>query len=152
MPNHVPFLPIAALMFMTGVGIPVLATFNSALGQQLGSPAAATFVLFTVGAIASGIVLVLAGGLPEAGRFTFERPYLYFAALFMLFYVLSITWSAPRIGLGNAVFFVLLGQIVAAATIDHFGLWGAIKAELTGRRIAGIAVMALGLYLARKQA
>ncbi len=152
MPNQASFLPIAALMFLTGVGIPVLATFNAALGQQLGSPAAATFVLFVVGAIASGIVLMVAGGLPDAGRFTFERPDLYFAALFMLFYALSITWAAPRIGLGNAVFFVLLGQIVAAATIDHFGLWGAVKSELTGRRIAGIAVMALGVYLARKQA
>jgi len=152
LPNQASFLSIAALMFLTGVGIPVLATFNAALGQQLGSPAAATFVLFIVGAIASGIVLMLAGGLPNASHFTFERPYIYFAALFMLFYVLSITWAAPRIGLGNAIFFVLVGQIVAAATIDHFGLWGAVKSELTGRRLAGIAVMALGVYLARKQA
>jgi transporter family-2 protein len=41
------------------------------------------------------------------------------------FYVLSITWIAPTFGVGNAVFFVLLGQLVSAAMIDHFGLFGA---------------------------
>ena len=152
MPHQASFLPIAALMFLTGVGIPVLATFNAALGQQLGSPAAATFVLFVVGAIASGIVLMVAGGLPDAGRFTFERPYLYFAALFMLFYALSITWAAPRIGLGNAVFFVLLGQLISATVIDHYGLLGAIRTEVDAKRIAGLAIMAIGVYLARKTA
>jgi transporter family-2 protein len=68
----------------------------------------------------------------------------------MLFYALSVTWAAPRIGVGNAVFFVLLGQLVAAAAIDHFALWGAMPSALTGRRLAGIVVMALGVYLARK--
>ena len=54
--------------------------------------------------------------------------------------------------MGNAIFFVLLGQLVAAAAIDHFGLWGAIKSTLTLRRGIGIGVMAVGVYLARKTA
>ena len=51
-----------------------------------------------------------------------------------------------------AIFFVLLGQIVAAAVIDHFGWLGAIQTAMTPKRAIGIAVMALGLYLARKPA
>jgi transporter family-2 protein len=106
-------------------------------------------VLFAVGfVIAAGIVAFT--GLPPLAAFTLERPHFYFGAVFMLFYALSVTWAAPRIGVGNAVFFVLLGQLVAAAAIDHFGLWGALRAEVTGRRLAGIAAMALGVYLARK--
>jgi transporter family-2 protein len=151
-PNHASFLSIAVLMFLTGVGIPIMATFNAGLGQQLGSPVAATFVLFVVGVVLAGAVLAIAGGMPDFSRFTFERPYIYLGAVFILFYALSITWAAPRIGVGNAVFFVLLGQLVAAAVIDHFGLWGAIKSGLTTRRISGIAVMAVGVYLARKTA
>ena len=64
--------------------------------------------------------------------------------------VRSVTWSAPRIGVGNAIFFVLLGQLIAAATIDHFGLFGALKTELTARRALGLVVMAVGVYLAKK--
>ena len=146
---HVSFLPIAAMMFAAGLGIPVFAAFNSGLGQQLGSPVAATAITFAIGlAIATVLLIVL--GFPPRASLTFERPYVWAGAIFMLFYGISIAFAAPRIGVGNAVFFVLLGQLVAAAAIDHFALWGALPAALTARRAAGIAVMALGVYLARK--
>ena len=145
------FLPIAGLMFLTGIGIPIMAALNSGLGQQLGSPLAATFAMFVVVMIVCGAMLVVTGN-TDLGRFTFERPWLYLGGLFVLFYALSVTWAAPKIGVGNAVFFVLLGQLVAAAVIDHFGLLGALKSEITLRRIAGVAVMAFGVYLAKKTA
>ena len=151
MTPHVSFWPIAGIMLLAGIGIPILATWNSALGGQLASAPAATFVLFTVGFVLSGLI-VAAVGLPPREAFSFERPHIYFAAVFMLFYALSVTWAGPKIGIGNAVFFVLLGQIVAATAIDHFGLWGAMKSSLTARRAAGIAIMALGVWLARKPA
>ncbi len=146
---HDAFLPIAAMMFAAGLGIPVFAAFNSALGQQLGGPVAATAVTFAIGLVLAVALLAFVGFPPRSG-FTFERPYIWAGALFMLFYGVSIAFAAPKIGVGNAVFFVLLGQLVAAAAIDHFALWGAMPASLTAKRAAGIAVMALGVYLARK--
>lgn len=146
------FAALAALMFLTGVGIPIMATFNGGLGVQLGSPIAASLILFGVGGLLAGGILLVVGGVPSAQAFTFERPYLYLGGLLVLFYILSITWVGPKIGIGNAVFFVLLGQIVAAAAIDHLGLWGALQSEITPRRILGIALMAVGVYLARKTA
>lgn len=143
------FSAIALLMFVSGLGIPILATLNAGLGQQIASPVAASAILFGVGALLSGALLLITG-LPDRSAFTGARWYSYAAAVFMLFYLLAITWSAPRIGLGNAVFFVLLGQLVAAAAIDHFGILGAIKTGITGRRLLGLCVMALGVYLARK--
>lgn len=137
-------------MFLTGIGIPIMATLNAGLGQQLGSPVAATFVLFVVGVMLAALVLAISGDAPSLARIGFGKPWLYAGAVFILFYALSITWAAPRIGVGNAVFFVLLGQLVAAATIDHFGLWGAVQSAITPRRVLGIGVMALGVYLARK--
>ncbi|WP_237488965.1 DMT family transporter [Tsuneonella aeria] len=145
------FLPIAAMMFAAGLGIPIFASLNAGLGQQLGGPVAATAVTFGVGLAIALAVLALTG-VPDRAAFTFERPWLWIGAVFMLFYATSVAYAAPRIGLGNAIFFVLLGQIVAAAAIDHFGWLGAIQSALTPRRLVGIAVMALGLYLARRPA
>ena len=145
------FLPIAAMMFAAGLGIPIFAALNSALGQQLGGPVAATGVTFAVGLLIA-IPLVLWNGIPPASAFTFERPWIWLGAVFMLFYATSVAFAAPRIGLGNAIFFVLLGQIVAAAAIDHFGWLGAIQTTLTPKRMIGMAVMAFGLYLARRPA
>lgn len=152
MPNQSNFLPIAGLMFLTGIGIPIMATWNAGFGQQLGSPSVATFVLFVVGTILAGCIVAMSGGLPDMARFAGAKPYAWVGAAFIIFYVLSITWAGPKIGIGNAVFFVLLGQLIAAAAIDHYGLWGAVQSAITPKRVLGIAVMALGVYLARKPA
>ena len=143
------FLPIAAMMFVAGIGIPVFAAFNSGLGKQLGGPIAATAAAFAVGLLIA-LALVAVTGFPPRSAFTFETPHIWFGAVFILFYGISVTYAAPRIGLGNAIFFVLLGQIVAAAAIDHFGWLGAIHSAMTPKRALGIAVMAVGLWLAKK--
>ena len=143
------FLPIAAMMFAAGIGIPMFAAFNAGLGKQLGGPIAATAAAFAVGLVIA-LVLVALTGFPQREALHFGTPYIWFGAVFILTYGISVTYAAPRIGLGNAIFFVLLGQIVAAAAIDHFGWLGSIQSSLTAKRMLGIAVMALGLYLAKK--
>ena len=137
-------------MFATGVGIPIMAALNGRLGAQLGNPWAAAFLLFVLSAVISGVVMVFAG-MPQQGWFV-TPPFYYAGGLLVAFYVLSVTYSAPRIGVANAIFFVLVGQIVAAALIDQYGLFGAMKSPLTGTRLFGIALMLAGTYFARRVA
>jgi transporter family-2 protein len=143
------FTAIALMMMVVGMGIPVTAALNAGLGQHIGSPVAASAILFGVGLVMTALVLAVAG-LPPRGVFSGLSPWYYAAALGVVLYVLSVTWSAPRIGIGNAIFFVLLGQLVAAAAIDHFGLFGAAKTTITLQRAIGLLVMAVGVYLAKK--
>lgn len=137
--------PYALVMLAAGIGIPVLAALNAALGTRLGSPVAAGLVLFAVAFASTLAVLAVTGGslrgLADAPR------HLLLAGCLVAFYVLSITWIAPRFGVGNAIFFVLLGQLVSAAVIDHFGLFGARLAPLSPLRALGIAVMGAGVFL-----
>lgn len=141
-------LLLSLLMFATGVGIPIMAAWNSRLGAELESPWAAAFILFVLGAFICGIAMLVLG-LPKHGWFD-ATPLYYAGGLVVSFYILSITWTAPRIGVANAVFFVLLGQIVTAALVDQFGLFGALKSSLTTQRIIGIVFMLIGTYLARR--
>ena len=141
-------LLLSFLMFATGVGIPVMATWNSKLGAELESPWAAAFILFVLGAIICGIAMLFLG-LPKHDWFS-ATPLYYAGGLVVSSYILSITWTAPRIGVANAVFFVLFGQILSAALIDQFGLFGALKSALTTQRIIGIVFMLIGTYLARR--
>jgi transporter family-2 protein len=143
------FTAIALMMLVVGMGIPVTAALNSALGAHIASPAAASVVLFGVGLIMTGLVLMFVG-LPPAQAWSGAPWWSYAAAGGVVAYVLSVTWSAPRIGVGNAIFFVLLGQLIAAAAIDHFGLVGALHTPLTAKRALGLLVMAIGVYLAKK--
>ncbi len=134
----------ALTMLAAGIGIPVLAALNSALGTRLGSPVAAAVVLFFVATGAAVLVLLITG--PGALRGALAAPrHLYLAGFLVAFYVLSITWAAPRFGVGNAVFFVLLGQLISTAAIDHFGLFGAQVTPLSASRMLGIGLMAAGV-------
>jgi len=147
-PAGASFMLIALMMCVVGMGIPVTAALNAGLGQHVGSPAASA-ILFGVGFLMTAFVLAFTG-LPAPGAFTTVSPWSYLAALGVVFYILAVTWSAPRIGVGNAIFFVLLGQLVAAAAIDHFALFGAARTTLNLQRAIGLVVMAIGVYLAKK--
>lgn len=137
---------LALIMLAAGIGIPLLAALNAALGVHLGSPVAAAAILFTVALCITLAALGLTGTAPLAKAASAPR-HLFLGGVFVAFYVLSITFIAPRMGVGNAVFFVLLGQLVSAGLIDHFGLFGAAQTPLSAARAGGIACMALGVWL-----
>ncbi|NSY38530.1 DMT family transporter [Leisingera sp. ANG59] len=136
----------ALIMLAAGLGIPVLAALNAALGKLIGSPASAAVVLFLIALIATVLYALVAG--PQAlSKIPAAPKHLFLAGVLVAFYVLSITYVAPHFGVGNAVFFVLIGQLISAAAIDHFGLFGAQVSPLTLTRAAGISVMALGVWI-----
>ncbi|MCI2399528.1 DMT family transporter [Aliiroseovarius subalbicans] len=135
----------ALIMLAAGIGIPVLAALNAALGQRLGSPIGAGLILFVVAFLTTGAVFLVSGASLKGALSA--PPHLFLAGTLVAFYVLTITWIAPTFGVGNAVFFVLIGQLLSAAAIDHFALFGASHHPLTLARSAGIAVMAAGVFL-----
>lgn len=139
----------AIIMLVAGIGIPILAAMNAALGRHVGSPAAAAVVLFVVALVTALVVAAVTG--PHAyDRFGSAPKQLFLAGALIAFYVLSITFIAPHFGIGNAVFFVLLGQLISAAAIDHFGLFGAQVSPLGLARAGGIALMAVGVWLTQQ--
>ena len=142
----------ALIMLLTGIGIPVLAALNGGLGTRLGSPMAASMILFGLAFLIATAGALLTGSVGQV-RFTGDIPaQFYFGGLFVAFYVIAVTFIAPKFGVGNAIFFVLVGQLISAATIDHFGLFGALRSAIDLKRIACIALMIAGVWLARRTA
>lgn len=140
----------AAVMLAAGIGIPILAALNAQLGSRIGSPAAAATILFVVAFCGALLTMLLTSGTVPLSAAPAQPKHLFLAGLLVAFYVLSITWVAPKFGIGNAVFFVLLGQLISAAIIDHFGLMSALPKPLNPTRAAGIALMAIGVLLTQR--
>ena len=139
-------LSFATIMLLAGIGIPIMAAMTSSLGEYLSSPVAASaFAFFMAFCIALLALIItdksLVKQIPSAPK------YLFIAGVFIAFYVLSISFVAPHFGIGNAIFFVLLGQLLSAAIIDHYGLFGAQINQLSMMRISGIIVMVFGVWL-----
>lgn len=136
----------AIIMILAGIGVPILAALNARLGVRIGSPAVAATVLFVISFSIALITALLTA--PQAFAQLASAPkHLFLAGALVAFYILSITYIAPYFGIGNAVFFVLLGQLVSAALIDQFGLFGAPVSPISLTRAAGVAVMAFGVWL-----
>lgn len=137
----------AILMLFAGIGIPVMAALNAGLGEKLQSPALAATILFLVGMVASIGYMLIFEGFPKTLVGAKTPFYFYLGGLFVVFYVLGITWVAPKFGIGNAVSFVLLGQLISMMTIDQFGLMGAPQTSITIQRFIGLVFMVIGVFL-----
>ncbi|MEM6762118.1 MAG: DMT family transporter [Pseudomonadota bacterium] len=133
-----------------GIAVPLMAALNAQLGTKLANPFAAAAVLCVVAFLTCLCAFYVAGGSITMLRWP-PLSAAYGAGALFTVYIASITFLAPRIGVGNAVFLVLLGQLVSSAAIDHFGLFGAERYPLDWKRMAGLALMTAGILLARKQ-
>ena len=140
----------AVLALFVGALIPIQAATNAAMAKVVGDFSFAALALFVVGlATVSGWMLVTQPVLPSLSQIADVPAYGYLGGVIVASYVLAITYLAPRMGVGNAICFVVTGQIIAAVTIDHFGLFGSILSALTWQRCAGIVLMIVGLFLAK---
>lgn len=143
--NHPVFY--AVFMLVVGLGIPVFAALNGDLGSRLNSPILAAMIALFVGIIACAGFMFLSGKIPSLTPESSIPGYSYLGGLFVVFYVLGITWIAPKFGVGNAVAFVLLGQLISMAIIDHYSLLGAAYHPMSSQRLVGLLLMAAGVFL-----
>jgi len=144
-------LLLSALALVVGALIPIQAATNAALSKAIGSVFYASLVLFGVGfAVVASFLAIKRLGPPSPAAFHGAPAYGYLGGIIVAAYVLSITYLAPRIGVGNAICFIVTGQIISAVVIDHFGLFGAGVQPVTWHRALGVFLMVAGLFLARR--
>lgn len=131
-----------------GALIPAMAILNARLGRTLGVALHAPVVLFVVGLSAALVcALILTQGWPDLRQLANARLADYTGGLIVAFYVVSATLLAPRIGVGNFIVLAVSGQILSAALIDHFGLFGAATRPLDALRIVGMTLVIIGIVL-----
>jgi transporter family-2 protein len=91
------------VMFIAGVGIPIMGALSGGLGARLQSPALAAVILFVVGFFIAVIYLLTVEGVPNLFPKVSIPIQYYLGGVFIIFYTLSITYIGPKFGIGNAV-------------------------------------------------
>ena len=87
----------ASIMLAAGLGIPILASLNAALGQFIGSPVVAVIVLLGVAFLSICLISLTTNNFPMTKLI--EAPkHLFVAGFFVVFYMLSVTAIAPHFG------------------------------------------------------
>ncbi len=144
------YLGYAVWSLAAGALIPLMAVLNGRLGRTLGAPTHAAMVLFGVALLLAGVVSVMTTGqIPSLSAIIKARPVDLAGGLIVGFYVLSVTVIAPSFGVGNAILFVMVAQILTSAVIDHLGLFGAVLRPLSVVRTVGLAVLLIGLAISQ---
>jgi transporter family-2 protein len=134
--------------FGAGALIPLMATLNGGIARAAGGHVQATVILFAVGLIASLLLAVAtAVRVPELHALARVAPHQYAGGLIVAFYVLSITFLAPRFGVGNAILFAVTAQLISSALIDHFAFAGATLRPLTSMRAVGLLIVIAGVVI-----
>jgi transporter family-2 protein len=145
------FVLLGALAVIVGALIPVQAATNAAMSRVIGSVAITSLALFAIGfVVVAAWAIVIRVPLPSLETLRDVPAYGYFGGFIVASYVISITFLAPRLGVGNAIRFVVTGQIVAAVIIDHVGAFGAVVQRLTMGRAIGVVLMIIGVIFARR--
>ena len=145
------YVILAAWSLLAGAGIPLIGVLNSGVARSVGNPYAATAILFAIATlVALGFALPLYGH-PTMAQLGSAPPISYGAGLLIGFYGLSATIIIPRLGAASFIAFILVAQLLTAAVVDQFGMFGMARRPIDITRmvgliaiVAGIAVMEIG--------
>jgi transporter family-2 protein len=146
-------LLLGLMAVISGALISVQAASNAALSRVIhGNVPFAAMTLFVVAAVATAVAIAVLGqGLPALAELGEAPWWSYSGGLIVVFYVFTITFLSPRLGVGTAIALIVTGQVLAALTIDHFGLMRSLQVSLTPTRLAGAALMIVGAFLALRR-
>ena len=138
------------LAIVAGAMLPFQAGINAALARFVGGPSRAAFISFAVGTIALLVVSLLATrGLVNVSRASEAPWWVWIGGLLGAIYVFGAIVSAPRLGAVTLIAAIFAGQAVASLVIDHYGWVGLPEHAISPARLAGIALLAVGLALVR---
>ena len=138
-----------ALMAASGVAIAVQAPLNAMLGRGIGSPMGAAAISFGVGFIVLLALTLIIGDGASLTRLGAVPLWLLIGGAMGALYVFSALWSVPVLGVLTATTMLILGQMVAALLLDHFGAFGLPAQALSPTRLMAAALVAGGVVLSR---
>jgi transporter family-2 protein len=144
-------LLLVLLGLLAGAGVPVQAAVNSALRQHLGRPEWATLVSFGTGTALVSLALILQRTpLPAMAQVSRAPWWAWTGGGLGAFYVFTIILLVPRLGAASALVITLAGQVVFGLLLDRAGVLGLATRELTPGRLAGVALLAAGVFLIQR--
>ena len=140
------WLPVLATVAAGGL-VAMQAPINSTLGRTVGTFAAAS-LSFAIGLLVLiAITLVLGGGfgrIAEAGEL---RWYYLTGGLLGAAYVTTVLITVRSLGAGGVTAATIAGQLTFSVVLDRLGVLGLDEKPLSPSRVAGVALLAAGVFL-----
>lgn len=141
--NYLPHL----YAILVGAGLTIQIGMNSTVRLAVGSSVLATIINFGVGLAALVLLAFASGARIAPGSVATVPAWAWFGGLLGAAYVAATTVLGPKLGAAALLALTLAGQMVAALVVDHYGVIGFPQNPVTASRLAGAALLVLGVLL-----
>jgi transporter family-2 protein len=140
-------LPIV-IVIVAGLGLAIQPPTNAALARASGSVWLAALVSFTIGTAA--LLVVWAFDRTPVSALRGAPWWAWLGGLYGAAFVAALAFAAPRLGIAAALSIAVASQLVAALTLDQFGLLQLPQQPVTLTRLAGLALVLVGVVVFRR--
>jgi transporter family-2 protein len=136
---------------IAGMFIPVQTGFNTILGRALQSPLHTSAAVFFAGFLTMCIFVLISRTPRPSFAAASSAPLISWVAggALGVSYIAILVIAAPKLGAAATVAFVVAGQMICSAIIDHFGLLGFAEHAISLPRLLGLSLIAAGVVLVR---
>jgi bacterial/archaeal transporter family-2 protein len=139
----------AAVLVCLAAGLAgaIQAAVMGRFGERIGVVEAVAFASVVTMLVAFASVLAVrqsVSGVVEGLR---APPWMWLAGAMSAFIVFAVALGPPRIGTTTTIGLIIAGNLVMAAVIDRFGLFGLERIGLSGVRVLGIVLLGAGSAL-----
>ena len=139
------------LVALGGAGLTMQMAWNARLRTATGSPVLTTIISVLVTLLS--LVLVWASGATSRGAvpvFGSIPKWAWFGGVFAGYYLTASLVAIPKLGAAPVFALVIAGQMAAALLLDATGAFGLAQISLSPTRLAGAALLVVGVILIQK--
>ena len=141
-------LLLVLVALVVGATVPVQSGSNVMLARYAGHSLYAAFTNTAVATLALAIALFALRVTPPSASSLAQAPWWsWMGGLYGASLVLSAIVLAPRLGATTYVAATIAGTMVASLVVDHYGLIGFPRQEVSGSRIVGVLLLGAGVLL-----
>ena len=141
------FFVYLIIALAAGVALATQSAINTQLAKAMsGEAVIATFISFAVGTIVLFFIAWVKTDLWGNLSTVPSQPWWkLIGGVLGAIVVFTTVLLAPKLGITAMLFFIIVGQLITAATIDHFGFIGMPIREVNITKFIGLIIVAFGL-------
>ena len=141
------FFVYLIIALAAGVALATQSAINTQLAKAMsGEAVIATFISFAVGPIVLFFIAWVKTDLWGNLSTVPSQPWWkLIGGILGAVVVFTTVLLAPKLGITAMLFFIIVGQLITATTIDHFGLIGMPIREVNITKFIGLIIVAFGL-------
>ncbi len=141
------FFVYLIIALAAGVALATQSAINTQLAKAMsGEAVIATFISFAVGTIVLFFIAWVKTDLwGNLSAIPSQPWWKLIGGILGAIVVFTTVLLAPKLGITAMLFFIIVGQLITAATIDHFGLIGMPIREVNITKFIGLIIVAFGL-------